>query len=84
MFPYKSLIDSKTKQFKSSNDCTLWTLNPLFSSCYFTFFAFYILPLLIIAFCYTKLCFYMRNVRKTICQYQVSFFLIQIENKVLN
>jgi len=26
----------------------------------------------------------MRNVRKTICQYQVSFFLIQIENKVLN
>ncbi len=65
---------------KSPNDCSLSAYHPLFASCFFPFFAFYILPLIIIALCYTRLCFYMRHVSKSIIQYRVSLKIIKYLN----
>ncbi len=72
VFPYKSLLFSKENEKKSSNDCTLSSSHPLFAECLFSFCAFYILPLLIIALCYTRLCFYMRHVSKSLTRHEVS------------
>jgi hypothetical protein len=73
VFPYGSLSSSSEIKKNSLNDCTLSSSHSLFASCYFSFCAFYIFPLIIISLCYTRLWFYMRHVSKSITQYRVSF-----------
>jgi hypothetical protein len=89
VFPYTSFTSSRSENEKKLlNECSLSSHHPLFASCYFSFCAYYILPLVIIALCYTRLCCYMRHVSKSITKYRVSLldqfnfisrFIFQIE-----
>lgn len=71
VFPYTSLSSSLANN--STDDCSVSSHHPLFASCFFPFCAYYLLPLVIIAMCYTRLFFHMRRSSKTITRHRVSW-----------
>jgi hypothetical protein len=77
IFPYTSLSSSSNAENSLTDDCSVSAYHPLLASCFFPFCAYYLLPLVIIALCYTRLFFHMRKSSKTITRYRVSFFLIE-------
>ena len=73
-FPYTSLSSVSNN---SLDDCSVSLHHPLFASCFFPFCAFYLLPLVIIAMCYTRLFFHMKRSSKTITRHRVSWILFE-------
>ena len=75
-FPYTSLFYSSSISSENeknfTHDCPISSSDLSIVSCLFPFSAYYILPLLIIALCYTKLCIYMKQMSKSITKYRVS------------
>ncbi|UJR38590.1 hypothetical protein I4U23_031255 [Adineta vaga] len=73
VFPYTSLsYSSSENEYNSTNDCPVSSLHLSIASCLFPFCAYYILPLLIITLCYTKLCIYMKHMSKSMTRYKHS------------
>ena len=74
IFPYTSLSSTSNADADLANACSAASHHPLFQACYFQFCAYYLLPLLIIALCYTRLFFHMRRSSKTITRHRVNFW----------
>ncbi|UJR07598.1 hypothetical protein I4U23_011885 [Adineta vaga] len=73
IFPYTSFSSSTSNvEIVPVNPCAVSAYHPFFASCYFPFCAYYILPLIVISLCYTKLFFYMRKSSETINRHKVS------------
>jgi len=79
VFPYTSFSSSSSSDAENDllHDCSVSAYHPLFASCFFPFYAYYLLPLVIIALCYTRLFFYMKKSSKSITRHRVSFLLIE-------
>ncbi|CAF1259337.1 unnamed protein product [Adineta ricciae] len=75
-FPYTSLLYSSSISSENeknfTHDCPISSSHLSIVSCFFPFSAYYILPLLIIALCYTKLCIYMKQMSKSLTKYRNS------------
>ncbi|CAF1086748.1 unnamed protein product [Adineta steineri] len=69
VFPYTSLTSNTEGDI---NNCSVSAYHPFFASCFFPFCAYYVLPLIIIALCYTKLFLFMRNSSKKMFRRRLS------------
>ncbi|CAF3657737.1 unnamed protein product [Rotaria sordida] len=64
MFPYDYVLRINVEKINQSSimlDCTVNNTDSLFSSCLFTFIFYYLLPLLIIGLCYSRVLLYVRH-----------------------
>lgn len=81
MFPYDYVLhvnSDKSNQSSVMPDCTVNDNDSLFSSCIFTFFFYYLLPLVIIGLCYSRI---LLHVRRT--GYEIAKQLVSKNNKFL-
>ncbi|CAF0979294.1 unnamed protein product [Adineta ricciae] len=73
IFPYTSFSSSTSNaEMAPINPCEVSAYHPFFASCYFPFCAYYILPLLVIALCYTRLFCYLRKTSNAIKRHKNS------------
>ena len=73
VFPYKSLSSLSAQGTPSLKDaCSVSDYHPIFPSCFFPFGMYYIVPLLIIVLCYSRILSHMKRSSKMVHRNRVS------------